>query len=102
MDDLDFLAIGSELSPDGRSPVDAPPPRNLLGTVTFWVVVAGALLAVLPYTGLIGALVCFAALFPAAFACERIRTGRATNTVMAVTALVGSVVFFALGAYLQT
>lgn len=75
--------------------VDQPPsPRNGLGAVTFVIVVLGALLAVIPATTPLGALLCFLAIVPAIVSFRRVRKGTATNRRLSVAALVLAPVFF--------
>lgn len=75
--------------------VDQPPsPRNGLGAVTFVIAVLGALLAVIPATTPLGALLCFLAIVPAIMSFRRVRKGTATNRRLSVAALVLAPVFF--------
>jgi len=75
--------------------VEQPPsPRNGLGAVTFVIAVVGALLAVIPATTPLGALLCFLAIVPAIVSFRRVRHGHATNRRLSVAALVLAPVFF--------
>jgi len=71
-----------------------PSPRNGLGAVTFVVAVLGALLAIIPATTPLGALLCLIAIIPAIVSFRRVRKGTATNRGRSVAALVLAPVFF--------
>jgi hypothetical protein len=68
--------------------------RNRLGSVTFAVVLVGAVLAVLPSTAAFGLLVCFFAIVPAIIAFWRSRGGKATGGGRSLAAVVMAPVFF--------
>jgi len=73
-----------------------PSPCNGLGAVTF-VIVVGAVLAVIPVTALLGALLCVVAIVPAIVSFRRTRKDSAINRGRAVAALVLAPVFFVVG-----
>jgi Protein of unknown function (DUF3761) len=72
----------------------SPSPRNGLGAVTFVVAVLGALLAIIPATTPLGALLCFIAIIPAIMSFRRVRKGTATNRGHSIAALVLAPMFF--------
>lgn len=72
-----------------------PSPCNGLDAVTF-VVVVGAVLAVIPATALLGALLCVVAIPPAIVSFRRVRKGSGTDRGRALAALVLAPVFFVL------
>lgn len=88
--------MGPQFPPGDRHPVGTSEsgPRNRFGSVIFWLVLLGALFALIPATRPLGGLLCFGAIVPAVLAYRRTRKGRATNTGRALTALVAAPVFF--------
>lgn len=72
-----------------------PSPCNGLGAVAF-VVVLGAVLAVIPATALLGALLCVVAIPPAFVLFRRVRKGSGTDRGRALAVLVVAPAFFVL------
>lgn len=72
----------------------SPSPRNGLGAVTFVVAVLGALLAIIPATTPLGALLCLIAIIPAIVSFRRVRKGTDTNRGHSIAALVLAPMFF--------
>jgi hypothetical protein len=83
---------------DPRAAASAP--RNRLGSVTFAIVLLGAVLALIPGTAALGGLLCLSAIIPAIVAYRRVRKGRATNRRRAQIALAAAPVFFILAVVL--
>jgi hypothetical protein len=87
--------------PDDAPTVRLPrvaPRRSLLGSVTFAVVLLGALLAVFPATAAFGLLLCLLAIVPAVVAFLRSRKGRVRGSRHALAAMVMAPVFFVVAA----
>lgn len=87
--------------PDDAPTVRLPrvaPPRSLLGSATFVVVLLGAVLAVFPATAAPGLLLCLLAIVPAVVVFLRSRKGRVRGNRQALAAMVMAPVFFVVAA----